>query len=221
MNYKIIIPVYNEEKYIQELIDTFPETQKKHIIFIDDGSEDNTSQIINKNEIECLYHQLNIGKGKALETGSMQAINDGAEIIIFMDGDLQHNTTDIQQFLDAFNKDNDLKLVFGAREIGKKMNLTAFVGNKLLTIIINYLFKYYLSDTQCGFKAFKSDIFETIKWTSTNYSVETEIIINAAKNELKYCEVPIHTVYLEKYKGTNFIDGLKIFSKIIIWKLIK
>jgi len=221
MKYSIIIPVYNEAKYIQQLIDTFSKQQKQNLIIVDDGSTDKTVQILEKNKINFLKHKLNLGKGKALQTGTLQAIKNKSDIVIFMDGDLQHKTSDIQKFLDEFNKNSKTKIIFGARNIGTKMTLKAFLGNKIITIIINLLFNYYLSDTQCGFRAFKTDIYKLIEWESSNYSVETEIIINAAKHQIPYSEVPIHTIYIDNYKGTNFIDGFKILSKIIIWKLTK
>lgn len=221
MKFKIIIPVYNEEKYIQGLINQFPTEQKKHLIFVDDGSKDKTSKILKKSQLRFVRHKINLGKGIALQTGTLAALKENPDIIIFMDGDLQHKPSDILDFLTTFKKNPNTDLIIGARQIGTQMKLKAFLANKILTIIINLLFKTYLSDTQCGFRAFKSSAYSKIAWESHDYAVETEILVNAAKNNLKVVEIPIHTIYIDEHKGTNFIDGIKIIARILILKLTK
>ncbi|MBI4975123.1 glycosyltransferase family 2 protein [Candidatus Peregrinibacteria bacterium] len=223
MSYKIVIPVHNEAKNVSKLIDRFSRRHLSSIIMVDDGSTDKTSEIIKEKypEVEVLRHKINLGKGKSLETGTLKAIKEKTDIIIFMDGDLQHKPEDINRFLRAFKKDKDLDILFGARKIGRTMRLIAFIGNKILTIIINIFFRYFLNDTQCGFRAIRSRAFNKIRWTSPGYSAETEMIINAAKHKLKYKEIPIDTIYLDYYKGTYIFDGLVIMTKILLWKLLK
>jgi len=223
MNYKVVIPVLNESKYIKKLLEKFPKKHIQNLIFVDDGSRDKTIEIIREFDpkITVLSHKINLGKGRSLETGALKAIQTNADVIVFMDGDLQHRPEDIDRFLKEFQKDPDLKIAFGARSIGRHMRFAPFFGNKLLTVSINLLFKYLLNDTQCGFRAFKSDIFDKIRWTAAGYAAETEMIINAGKHQLKYVEVPIDTIYLENYKGTSFIDGIIIMFKIISWRLFK
>ncbi|MFA7685688.1 MAG: glycosyltransferase family 2 protein [Candidatus Gracilibacteria bacterium] len=223
MNYRIIAPVYNEEKYIKAFLDSFPEKHLTSLILVDDGSIDKTEQIVKENypKIAYLKHKINLGKGKSLETGSLKAIEQKADIIIVMDSDMQHKTEDIDRFLDVFQKNPDTKIVFGARKIGKTMPLIAFIGNKMISVITNLLFHYFVNDTQCGFRAFKSDIFNKIRWNSHGYSVETEMIINAAFHKLKYQEITIETIYLEKYKGMNVFDGMTVLFKILGWRISK
>jgi len=223
MNYKIVIPVLNESKYIKKLLEVFPKKHIPNLIFVDDGSRDKTSKIIQDFDpkITVVRHNINLGKGRSLETGALKAIQEKADVIIFMDGDLQHRPEDIDRFLKEFKENPKLKIVFGARSIGRHMRFAPFFGNKVLTVAINLFFKYMLNDTQCGFRAIKSDIFNEIRWTTAGYAAETEMIINAAKHKLKYTEIPIDTIYLENYKGTSFIDGIIIMFKIISWRLFK
>jgi len=223
MNYKVVIPVLNESKYIKKLLEKFPKKHIPNLIFVDDGSRDKTTQIIREFDpkITVLKHKINLGKGKTLETGALKAIEQKADVIVFMDGDLQHRPEDVDRFLKEFQKNPELEIAFGARSIGRHMIFAAFFGNKILTVAINLFFKYLLNDTQCGFRAFRSRIFNKIRWTTAGYEAETEMIINAAKNHLKYVEVPIDTIYLEKYKGTSFIDGIIVMLKIISWRLFK
>lgn len=221
MSYRIVIPLHNEERHIKPLIERFSERHLQSIIFVDDGSTDKTCEIIKKNfpKLEILKHKINLGKGKALETGCLKAIKEKADIVILMDGDLQHEPEDINRFLRAFKKDKKLEIVFGARKIGKTMRLMAFIGNKILTIIINLFFRYFLNDTQSGFRAFRSKVFKKIRWKSSGYSAETEMIINAARQHLEYKEIAIDTIYLDYYKGTYLIDGIIILFKIILWRI--
>lgn len=222
-NYKIIIPVHNEGKYIKKLLENFPAKHKKNIIMVDDGSHDDTAALIKKlaPEVTLLRHKINLGKGRSLETGLLYAKKHGADIVVFMDGDLQHNPNDIDRFLAVFTKKPQTDIVFGARTIGKNMRLIPFLGNKFLTITTNFLFKYFLNDTQCGFRAVKTKHFNKLKWHSSGYQAETEMIINAAKHNLKYEEIIIDTVYMDHYKGTSILDGIIILFMIIKMKLTK
>lgn len=221
MSYRIIIPIHNESKNIKKLLDTFNERHLSSIILVNDGSTDKTLEILEKDypNIEVLSHKYNLGKGKSLQTGALKATKDKADIIIFMDGDLQHKPEDIPRFLRAFRKDPKLQIVFGARKIGINMRLASFFGNKILTVVINLLFRYFLNDTQCGFRAFRRSTFPKINWNSPDYAAETEMIINAAKAKLKYKEIPIDTIYLDHNKGTYFIHGIIILFKIIFWRI--
>lgn len=223
MSYRIVIPIYNEEKYIKKLLDSFPEKHLPHIILVDDGSQDKTESIIKEYypNITYLRHKINLGKGKSLETGTLCAIHNKAEIVVYMDGDLQHKAEDVDRFLDIFQKHPEVDIVFGARTIQRNARLVPFVGNKIITVTINLFFHYFLNDTQCGFRAIHAKVFDKVRWQSHGYSIETEMIINAAKHGLKYKEISIDTIYLEAYKGMNIFDGLTILLKIVGWRIIK
>lgn len=223
MSYRIVTPILNEEKYIRKFLESFPEKHLPHLILVDDGSNDKTAEIIKTAypKITYLKHKINLGKGKSLETGTLKAIRDKADVIIFMDGDMQHNPEDISRFLRVFQKHPETDIVFGARKMGPSSRLIPFIGNKCITIFINLLFHYLLNDTQCGFRAFRSKAFNKIRWESHGYSIETEMIINAAKHHLNYKEITIDTVYLEGYKGTNVFDGVVILLKILGWRILK
>lgn len=221
MNYKVIVPIYNESRFIKKFLETFPEKHLRHLILVDDGSSDDTAKIVEKNypEIILLKHKINIGKGKSMETGAIKAIKGKADVLIFMDGDLQHKASDINRFLKAFINHPEIDIIFGARTIGRTMRLIPFIGNKFLTICTNLLFHYFLNDTQCGFRGFRAKVFPKLKWKSNGYSVETEMIINAAKNRIPYKEIPIETIYLDHYKGTSVFDGIIIMFKMLVWRL--
>jgi len=213
----VIIPAYNEEKNISRVIDGAKE-YTDNIIVVDDGSRDNTFQIaktLNESAI-VLRHKINLGKGAALKTGCEAAINLGAEKLVLMDADGQHDPNDIPKLVDKLEKEN-LDIVFGARQPNENMPTMMFLGNKILTKLINFFLNIKLTDTQTGFKALTSEAYKKLRWHSSDYSVETEMIVKAGKNNLRYGEVSIQTIYKDNYKGTTCIDGIKIFFNLIKW----
>jgi UDP-N-acetylglucosamine---dolichyl-phosphate N-acetylglucosaminyltransferase len=213
----VIIPAYNEEKYIKEVIRN---TKKyaKNIIVVDDGSNDDTSAIAEEENVIVLRHNVNLGKGAALKTGCDYALKSEAENIVVIDADGQHNPEKI----DTFRKEisgNDI--VFGYRELSKSMPFVLRFGNLVINEITSVLYGMKLKDTQCGYRAFTAEAYKKIRWQSSDYSMESEMIANAGKHHLKYKEVPIKTIYGDKYKGTTVIDGIKIVLKMFTWRLFK
>ncbi len=213
-----VIPAYNEEKHIQNVI-TKTRPFVNEIIVVDDGSKDNTFLLANALNVTALRHKTNLGKGAALKTGCEAAKILKADVIITIDADGQHRSEDIPHLLEKLQKEN-LDIVFSVRSLNKKMPFLKKMGNKFLSAIINFFSGIKLSDTQCGFRAFKTNILDKIIWDAKDYYVETEMILNAGKNKLKYTAVPISTIYLDHYKGTTIIDGFKIFLKILKGKIL-
>lgn len=154
-----------------------------------------------------------------MKTGCDLAVKRGAKYLVVMDADGQHKPADIPRFVEKLAT-GKYDIVFGARIIGKTMPLLLFLGNKFLSICINLLFKMFLSDTQGGFRAFTASAYRELRWNSADYTVETEMVIQAAKRHLRYTEVAIQTIYHDKYKGTTPLDGLKIFVQILKWRCL-
>jgi len=213
-----VIPAYNEEKHIQKVI-AKTKTFVDEIIVVDDGSKDATLLLAKALNVTVLKHKTNLGKGAALKTGCEAAKMLNADVIITLDADGQHRPEDIPHLLEKLQKEN-LDIVFGVRPMNKKMPGFKKMGNKFLSLITSFFSGIKLTDTQCGLRAFKTNILDKIMWQARDYYVETEMIINAGKNQLKYASAPITTIYLDHYKGTTIIDGFKIFLKILKGKIL-
>ncbi len=213
----IIIPAYNEEKHIGQVI---RKTRRfcKNIIVVDDGSKDRTYEKAKKENVTVLKHTINLGKGAALKTGSEYAIRKEYDILVFMDSDGQHMPEDIPRFLKAL-KGNDI--IFGSRELNKNMPGILKFGNWFINKINKILFGITIGDTQSGFRAMTAKAYKKIRWQSTGYSVESEMIANVGKKKLKYKEIKIKTIYSDKYKGTTIIDGIRIVLNMIWWKITR
>lgn len=217
MNIFIVTPAYNEGKEIEEVIERLKST-KMPIILVDDGSRDKTSRLKSFGEITVLRHKVNLGKGAALKTGSDAAFHLGADAVITMDADGQHDISDLPKFIKALME--GYQVVFGSRNLSHGVPLVRYLGNKLASILITFLFGIYVSDILSGYRAFTKKAYKKIAWDSSGYGVETEIIIRTSKARLKHCEVPIKTLYLDAVKGVTMLDAINIFFDVVRWKML-
>ncbi len=217
MQLVIVIPAHNEEKNIAAVL---KEAKKyaKNIIVVDDGSTDQTAAIAGKLGVKVLSHSVNLGKGAALKTGCDYACNLGTENIIVMDADGQHQPKEIPPLLKALK---DCDIVFTCRKSSKAMPAVLKFGNVFINEILNLLYGIKIKDSQSGYRAFKTSVYPKIRWRATDYFMETEMIVKTGKNHLKYSQIPIETIYGDKYKGTTVIDGVKIVGKMFAWRLLR
>jgi len=213
----VIIPAHNEEKEIKEVI---KKTKKyvDNIVVVDDGSTDKTYEAAKNANVVVLRHVVNLGKGAALKTGCEYAIKKGADNLILIDADSQHDPKEIPNFITNLNK---VDIVFGYRKKSKNMPFILRFGNLFIRETINLLFNIKLNDPLCGYRAFKSRIYKKIRWNASDYSIESEMVTKVGKRNLNYKEIPIQTIYSDRYKGTTIIDGIKIVLNVLWWRLAR
>ncbi len=219
MNISIVIPFYNEEKHIVQVIKGISK-YKLPIVLVDDGSKDN-SQLLIKNlrlkNFTLLTHKINLGKGAAMKTGADWAFSNGADAVIFMDSDNQHSPDDLPKFLKPL-KSGKFDAVFGSRNYSYGVPLVRFLGNKFASVVLVIFFGVYVSDVLCGFKAITKKAYKKIRWESTGYGVETEMVARIGKGRLHFCEVPVASIYHDKNKGVTILDAFGIMGEIIKWR---
>ncbi|MBS3142071.1 glycosyltransferase family 2 protein [Candidatus Woesearchaeota archaeon] len=211
----IIIPGLNEQKHIASVIKG-AQQYSEHVVVVDDGSTDAMAKIAMESGATVLHHVINLGKGAALKTGCEYALAQGADQIVFIDSDGQHDTRDIPKFIEAL-KGHDI--VFGYRTFNRDMPLVFRIGNILINHTARLLFGIRLRDILCGYRAFNAEVYEKIEWTVSGYSVESEIVANVGAHHLTYAEVSTKTIYDDKYKGTTVVDGIKIVLNMLAWRL--
>jgi glycosyltransferase involved in cell wall biosynthesis len=220
MNIFVVIPLFNEEKHITKVLkDLSP--YKIPVVVVDDGSNDNSKfkvQNLKLGNVKLLQHKINLGKGAAMKTGADYAFANGADAVIFVDSDGQHDMTDLPKFIEALSS-KDFDVVFGSRNYDYGVPLVRYLGNKFASVVMVWFFKVYISDVVCGFKGMTKDAYKKLRWDSSGYGVEAEIVARLGKNKLKFCEVPVKTIYHDKVKGVTILDAFGIFGEIIKWKL--
>jgi glycosyltransferase involved in cell wall biosynthesis len=211
----VIIPTYNEEKNIVDVIEKVKNYVQK-IIVVDDGSNDNTTKKAKETGAIVLKHIVNMGKGSAAKTGCDYAYLHKYEKIILLDGDGQHNPKEIPEFIEQLKHAD---VVFGYRKFNKNMPWVFRFGNQSINWVTKILYGINIKDTQGGYRAFNTKVYKKIRWKASDYSMESEMIANVGKHKLKYSQVPIQTIYGDKYKGTTIVDGLKIVFNMFTWRL--
>ena len=224
MKIAVIIPAHNEAKHISSVLSKIPTTlygATVETFVVDDGSKDNTHQVARSfPHVRVVRHRTNLGKGAAAKTGCDAACRLGADIIVLMDADGQHRPEDIEKLVKPLLVETKPILVIGAREIGGCMPMTMQIGNKLLTAATNLLFGVQTKDSQSGFRAFRASHYASLRWLSPNYAMEAEMLILAAQHKLTCVDVHIPTIYLDNYKGTTVLDGVRVLQTLLKWKIL-
>lgn len=212
----IIVPGLNEQEYLGRVLEKIKQ-YTEHIIYVDDGSTDASVEIARRHTDHVLVHEVNIGKGGALQTGCEYAFKHlGAEAVIFMDADDQHDPRQIPEFVSAL-KESDV--VFGVRKLGANVPLLRFLGNKIASILLNLLYGAYIPDIPSGYKALSRRAYSKIKWKSVGYEVETEIAMRVASQKIPFRTIEIEAIYHDTDKGMTLLDGLHICRCLIQWRL--
>jgi glycosyltransferase involved in cell wall biosynthesis len=213
MKLSIIIPCYNEEKTIKELILKVKKSVnllniENEIILIDDNSTDGTKDIL-KNELnnsidKIIHNPKNLGKGYSIKKGVELA---KGEFILIQDADLEYDPKDYSKLIKPL-QNNIADVVFGSRFIGTNEKRVLYfwhsVGNKFLTILSNMFSNLNLTDMEVGYKVFKSEIIKSIKLEENRFGFEPEITAKIAKLKIRIYEVGIN------YYGRKYEEGKKI-----------
>ena len=214
MKLSIIIPCFNEDKTIEQVVNKVLKfkTLEKEILIIDDCSVDNSREIIKKisnlnTSVKCFFQDKNLGKGSAIRKGFEVATGD---ILLIQDADLEYDPSDYDKLILPF-LEADADVVYGSRFLGGKYVRLHFfwhyVANKILTLITNIVTNLNMTDMETGYKLFKKKTIESISLKENSFSIEPEITVKLAKKGYIFYEVPI------SYRGRSYQEGKKITLK--------
>lgn len=217
----VVVPARNEASRLPALLRQIPATVDAHpvvAIVVDDGSTDETAGVARLAGARVLRHAINLGKGAALATGCEAALKLGAGIVVAMDADGQHDPADLGRMAAPLLA-GEADLVIGYRRREGSMPGVLRLGNAGLNLTLRLLFGAAFEDSQCGYRAFRLASYGQLRWRASDYAVESEMLVRAVRSRLRVVEVPIATVYHDRYKGTQPLDGVRIMGRLVRLRL--
>ena len=210
-----LIPFFNEEKFIRQ---TVVETLKyvDFVIAVNDGSTDNSpNEIDGLERVSIISHKKNLGKGRALKSGFNSAINNGCELLITLDADLQHPPELIPEFLKKYEK-TGFDLIIGNRLHDlKEMPIQRRASNFLTSKMLSLKTGVKILDSQSGFRLFKCERLPVLLPSFAGFEAESEIIVKAARNNLKIGFVNIPTIYNDNRSKMKSVSAIIGFIKVL------
>jgi len=226
----IVIPVYNEEKTLEKIISAVESADvfglEKEIILIDDGSTDNSKEILKKYEDrhKVIYQKKNQGKGAAIRKGFSEATGD---IILIQDADLEYDPDEYREIIKPI-LDGKADVVFSSRFLSHRPHRVLYywhyVGNRIITTLSNIFTNLNMTDIECCYKVFTKEILDQLKpkLKSKRFGIEPELVARTAKlakkNKCRIFEVGI------SYSGRTYAEGKKIGWKDgveAVWCVVK
>ena len=213
----VVIPVYNERDYIQQVVERVKKVPiDKEIIIVDDASTDGTREVLAELEqedgIKVFYHQRNQGKGAALRTGFKHC---QGEIVIVQDADLEYFPEEYPELIEPIEQ-GWAEVVYGTRFLGKKHRVLFYhhyLANRFLTFLSNLFTNLNLTDMEVGYKVFRREVIQSIPLKQNRFGFEPEITAKVARRGYRVFEVPV------SYNGRSYQEGKKINWKDGLWAL--
>ncbi|MFN4261878.1 MAG: glycosyltransferase family 2 protein [Gemmataceae bacterium] len=209
----VVIPVYNEEQWVETLVRRVQAVPiPKEIILVDDCSTDNTRHILRRLEsadVRVFYQPVNQGKGAALREGFRHATGD---VVLVQDADLEYDPSEYPRLIQPIIE-NRADVVYGSRFVGETHRVLYYwhyVANKALTILSNMITNLNLTDMETCYKVFRREVLQGIELQSNRFGFEPEITAKIAKKRhpaWRVYEIPI------SYSGRTYEEGKKIGLK--------
>jgi dolichol-phosphate mannosyltransferase len=221
MKLSVIVPVYNEKRTIEALLDKVRRSPvEKEIIVVDGNSEDGTKEILKEQNkyknTTVIFQKERNGRGGAIKEGIKVATGD---IVIFQDADLELDPSDYPDLIKPI-EEGKADVVFGSRFLkGKpKMRFLQYLGNYFLNLMVNLLYSQKLTDVETCYQVFNRELVKDIKLKNNNFAFTVELTIKIIKAGYKILEIPI--AYIPRGRS----EGKKIYWKdgfVSLWTIFK
>jgi len=205
-----IIPCFNEANSIKSVIHKI--INKGDIYIIDNGSTDNTLDVISKYKIFIIKNYYNLGYDYAIEQGMSLASKNNAKFLITLDGDGQHNLADFEKIISNLNSGFDLVIT--------NRNIKARFMEKVFSFVMKK--QYNISDPLSGLKGYKAELFDKYGFKNNFNSIGTYLMMKIIKNQYKYIEINYNILYRDGSSrfGNSLIINLKILLILMITQVI-
>lgn len=204
------IPCYNEENFVADIVRQVTQYVDQ-VIVVDDGSTDRTTEVAEAAGATVVRHKTNQGPGRAARTCFEAAIENGAGILITLDGDGQHKPDELPRLLQPF-LDGEADLVIGSRfleeyEIARYRKL----GIDIITFLYNFGAKARIVDGQSCYRGYNQKALETLQITEDGFGFSVELLVQARKHNLRIQEVPISCIYhAESHSKNPVTHGVEV-----------
>jgi len=212
------VPVYNEEKSIDEILRMIELVDiEKEIIVVDDFSRDGTGAYLKKRGgIKVIFHPQNMGKGAAIRSALKQVSGD---VVIIQDADLEYSPREYPKLLGPIIS-GKTRVVYGSRILGGGEFLrSSYYANRFLTLLTNLLFSAQLTDMETCYKAIQTDLLKSLNLISSRFEIEPEITCKLLKRRERIIEVPISYRGRKKGKKIGIKDGIQAIYNLLKWKV--
>ena len=208
-----IIPAYNEEKHIGDVVRRTRQ-QLDNVLVVDDGSADKTATRAREAGGEVIVHEQNRGKGETIKTGLRYWQDRQAEFVIILDADGQHRPEEIDRFMTAALSAEQPKLILGTRMNDvSSMPLVRRIVNRWMSKRISAACGQEIPDTQCGFRMLHRQLIPELLGGSARFDYETEMLIVASRKGFRIAAVPISTVYSDEVSSIHPLrDTIRFFK---------
>jgi len=216
LNFHAVIPSYNVADRLDSVLLKISEIlPSQRIWVVDDGSEDGTDGIARAYKIQVIRHDRNRGKGAALKSGFKACIDAGAEAVLTLDGDGQHDPAFIPSFIRLLIE-TDCDLVVGLREMRRPdMPLDRIFSNRTSSLITSIAAGRRIPDSQCGFRLYRRAVLTRIRPETDHYEMETEMLILAARAGFRMGWCPVRTSYDGQTSHIRRLNDTARFLRLI------
>ncbi len=210
----VLIPAYQEGSRIGAVVrEVLPFCPR--IVVVDDGSADDTAGAARAAGATVLLHAQNKGKGAALQTGFDYAREQGAALVLTMDGDGQHAPADIPAFLKAFARGDAPVLVGDRMEDPKAMPFVRRMTNRFMSWLLSRRMGQRVPDTQNGFRLYRTDVLPDMSGGDARFAAESEILLILSRRGVRIGSVPVRVIYGdERSKIRPVRDTLRFFRML-------
>jgi glycosyltransferase involved in cell wall biosynthesis len=218
----VIMPAYNAAKTLRMTYLELPHDVVDVVLLVDDGSSDETIEIARQLDLELFIHNRNYGYGGNQKTCYIEALKQGADIVVMVHPDYQYDPTFLPKIIAPIER-GEAEAVLGSRLMGDSptkqgMPWWKYLGNRVLTKIENLAFGLQLSEYHTGYRAFDKQVLETIHFqgNSDKFIFDQEIIAQIVEARFRIKEVPVPTRYFPEASSASFIDS-SIYGLGILW----
>lgn len=228
----VVMPAYNAARTLERTYHDIPPGVVDHVILVDDVSQDETVEVARRLGLEVVIHIQNRGYGGNQKTCYLEALRDGADVVVMLHPDYQYDSTRIPELIAPIVA-GEYDMMLGSRLLGGNgwwrspalqggMPIWKYISNRFLTICENIVLGQHLSECHTGFRAYSRQLLETVPFllNSDDFVFDTEMIVQAVAFNFRIGEIAVETRYFEEASSVNFRRSV-IYGLATLWVLVR